>query len=1159
MAARHLLDTLRIAALAGLLAAPLVGCGEATPQSQARQIDTRTELIGGPSALGEVGDFLLENDHIRVVVQGPGFSRGFGVYGGGLIDMDLQRATAPGDTDGGNGRDQFGELFPIAFLQALEPDTVEVFADGSDGGTAIVRVAGSGADFISLTKALNQLVLNSHELPDFIFDAFVPENLEGDPQIGYEIFYELPPDAHHLRIRVRLTNLTDRTLLIPAELATPVLPGLGVTRDTFDAPLGFVLLFGAGNDVFTPGLGYDIRHTLDEVVETVVDAQAAAETEARAAAVAEGKDPNTAIIPDVMPFPALPGLLTNGLFTSSDTGVSYGFFSLPEPDADGIAANFVNNRVDGEGNNPYETVLGDFLPPGGLGDDTMLVPFLASSFTGVFYGQTPREFAAGESFEYSAYMAVGNGDVGSVMDTVYALRAEREPGATLVELLGQVEEETSGALLEDVSVVIYEEIDGHPRPVNQFTTDAFGRFRGTMPAGAYTARVERDPVVSAHIPFTLGDGDGARFVRLAAPAPGYVTVRVRDTLGRALPAKITVVGTVEPDAGYRNDLFDLAVGQGWRTQDVVPDDPADPKTRRYIERVEYTDAAGKVRVPVPPGVGLEVYISRGIEYSLSRAEVNVAPGEAVSLVAQLERVIDTTGWISADFHLHAAPSLDSGLDLPARVRSVVGEGVEILTATDHNFITDYGPTLLEEGLEDWATSMVGLELTTLESGHFNGFPLVRDVGRITKGAFEWSQRPPDDLFGELRRLGRHGPERTIVQVNHPRDTILGYFQQYGIDALNGGIPENLCSNVNPFECIQPNGDAFREADGMSTFSYDFDAIEVLNGSVVDQLYHLRVPEDVDRLEIPAEIKAALPSPGTIICDDGQVAFPGVLDDWFNMLNLGHRYIGTGTSDSHDADDHTGYARTYVAVEDDRPVSLSDRAIVDAFATGNVLMTNGPFVEFTVGGHTMSKLVGDELRVDADAAGGVEVVIDVQAAEWIDVDRGRIWVNGLVAETFPIELVDRRYRHETTIELTDDSWVVVEVTGDGSMFPIVRPADTPPLQLSDAFGTIAEATGLGGGADFGELAIDRVGVFTPVAITNPVYVIVGDGEWAAPGALPRSCDGYGVKHEKSARIAPADVIGSRRPPRVEPSFGLPRVKGDIQDVRTVFDQFGRHNH
>ena len=57
------------------------------PQPTAFRVTDRAQLFGGgPRALGEVGDFMLTNDRVRVVIQNAGFSRGFWVYGGGIID-----------------------------------------------------------------------------------------------------------------------------------------------------------------------------------------------------------------------------------------------------------------------------------------------------------------------------------------------------------------------------------------------------------------------------------------------------------------------------------------------------------------------------------------------------------------------------------------------------------------------------------------------------------------------------------------------------------------------------------------------------------------------------------------------------------------------------------------------------------------------------------------------------------------------------------------------------------------------------------------------------------------------------------------------------------------------------------------------------------------
>src|SRR5438132_8433718 len=54
--------------------------------ARARQIDSASDLIGGSYAQGATGDYLLENDKIRVVVQGPSRHIGVDPYGGAILD-----------------------------------------------------------------------------------------------------------------------------------------------------------------------------------------------------------------------------------------------------------------------------------------------------------------------------------------------------------------------------------------------------------------------------------------------------------------------------------------------------------------------------------------------------------------------------------------------------------------------------------------------------------------------------------------------------------------------------------------------------------------------------------------------------------------------------------------------------------------------------------------------------------------------------------------------------------------------------------------------------------------------------------------------------------------------------------------------------------------
>ncbi len=1110
-----------LATLVGLVPR-LGGCQSADePTANARQIASRADLIGGPGSLGEVGDYLLENGQIRVVIQGPGFSRGFGVYGGSLIDADLARPVAEGDQLGGNGRDQFGELFPLFFLEAQVPEKVEVLSTGEDGGAARVKVSGTGGQFLTLTKSLNQVILNSHEV-DFAKLAS-PDELNGAPKLAFSTVYELAPDVRYIKIETSMTNITDADLPIPSDVTSTLLNLVGLGEIDLDVPLGHVLLFGAGNSVFSPGEGYNIRFALED---------------------SYGVN---------LPFPALPGLLADGLMTTSRNGVSYGFVSA------GDVPNFAANRLNEDGTNQYEEVY----PGVEVQDDTLLVPFVASAFTGVFYAQAPKVLTPEDTFTFTSYFIVGNGDANSVQEVIYDLK-----GVSTEKVLGFVRDKQTLAPVEGASVLVYEG-SGEAGPISQFFTDAQGQFLGQLPPGDYRARVEVDPDLSDFVSFTVGSG-GA-LLNLEAPTPATVTVQIRDELGRDLPGRVTIVGTIDPsDAGKesRQYLFDLEAGQEWRPSDFIVDDPTRPETLQYIEARGYT-ADGNIELEVRPGKAYTIFVSRGMEYDVQRVDFRAEAGQNFPVTTVLKRVIDTTGYISADFHLHAAPSLDSSLTLEDRVTSCIGEGVEMLVATDHNFVTDYQPTIEQLGVNQWASSMVGLELTTLEAGHFNGFPLKRDVSKITRGSFEWSLSTPDEIFDRLRSMGKFGPDNTIIQVNHARDSILGYFSQHGVSALDPQIPEISSGGFSPAAIVSTNGPAFRRfrtEDGTecqvdepncnleSTFSFNFDAMEIFNGKRQDQVRHFRMPPSVAGLDISDELRDNLPNPGSILCDGGEVAFPGLVDDWFNLLNQGYRIAGLGNSDSHDDhEEEPGFPRSYVFVGNDDPAFVDELAVVRGLQSQRAIVTNGPFVELFVNGQP----IGSDVK---DTDGTVEVRVKVQAAPWVDVSRGTLILNGQIIETFDINMSNGTFEFTTDVALDKDSWLVTEVVGFQSLFPVVAPLELGPINLTEAVGSLAGPLGFGSDT-FGDLTPAETRLVTPYAITNPIWVLTQGDEFQAPGIAPVVCDGFGTRPVGDGESKPTLPSAKKmlRDKGLTPSLWFPRDRGATHDIRALFDLHSHHSH
>ena len=1087
--------------------------GPSGGQATAHGVADRSQLVGGDRALGDIGDIVMENEKIRLVIQKEGFSRGFGVYGGGLIDADLRRPREPGTSGAATGYDQFAELFPAFFVEAVNVDQVKVLDDGTSGGPARVEASGVAGDFLELVAVLNRAVTGSNT------DYRDPDS---PPRIRYSTVYELAPGKSYVDIHFKVENISDRALAFPAREAGFLFNILGLPTQGFTVPIGDIGLFGATSKVFIPGIGFDLRFGLERAYAKDID------------------------------FPAFPGIATEFIASRGDHA-SYGLIAS-ESDR-----NYVYNKREF-----YE----DGRTP--ITRSTMLVPFVASSFLGIFYEEAPPSLAVGQSFEIVKHFIVGSGDVGSVLDTINEIR-----GAATGRLAGQVFEEITAAPGAGLSVVVYQRLaDGTRRPYSQYDVHEGGFFGGTLVPGDYSLKVVGPARKnSAYTDFAVAAGETTSLT-LSSPAPARIFVNIRDDRGVALPAKATAIGVY--DAQYVGQLtpqflFDLEAGDDFRSTDLLPDDANDPSTREYIEGIGFT-ANGLVELSVRPGE-YDIVSSRGPEYDTARSHVTVGPGETATVSHRLKRVVDTRGWVALDSHIHSRASIDSPMSLDERVAALAAEGVEVAVATDHNYITDYAPYVARNGLNEWLHPVVGLEMTTLESGHFNGYPLKYQVGPITHGAFEWARRPPDSIFEELRNLGNYGPDNTIVQVNHPRDDLLGYYTQYSRSPLTGDqIPPSFLDQF-----ISPTGPAFLDEAGKTTFSFNYDAVELLNGKLFYEIHHYRVPEQLP----PGELPSTIPPAGTILRDaDGDVAFRGVVDDWFNLLNKGYKYVGVGTGDSHSGFDEPGQFRTMVYVGVDNAQAINDRMLVEGLRSRRVIATDGPMLEFWVNDPDYGA-IGQTL---SDGDGTVAVTYRLSSAPWISMGRLNIYRNGVIARTVEIDQ-DRDLSAdplEETVELElardgqgqpIDSWFVIEAIGYRSMHPVIRTQEIPPLLLTDALASLAGPLGFGND-EFGDLRPPEVFPVTGYAITNPVWVTTDGGDFTPPGVVPfeiqnlpenysRLQEGVYAQSpisprtriaDQRTRVGRVDLPGQRSVPLFYPRSGN---WADVRKIMARLGALGRH--
>lgn len=427
-------------------------------------------------------------------------------------------------------------------------------------------------------------------------------------------------------------------------------------------------------------------------------------------------------------------------------------------------------------------------------------------------------------------------------------------------------------------------------PSEEVERRPYARFRGTDPIvvpaeGCFEARLWAPGHTTT--PWRLIE----ELPGMTLPPSGTLVVSVTGR-GKPIPARIQVrgmSGTTSPDWG----------------------EDAQDGTALNVAHVK----DGMLSRAVPPG-RYRVMADRGFEYSAAEEVVEVGAGARVYASLELDRVVDTSGWISADLHLHSDPSPDAPQSLEDRVLALAASGVEVGIATEHNHVSDYRPSIERLGLTSSVVSIVGTEVTTEEMafGHFNVFPLEAGSAPLP-----FRRTSPSAVLAAARARKPLGGS-TLVQVNHPRMGDIGYLDVIRFDR----------GDVASFKKRTPWA------------PLDFDAMEVFNG------------DDA-------------PSPGAV---------RSVMKDWFALLEAGHRITATGNSDAHRLTFHEpGLPRTYIEVKRDDPATFDEREFLDAVRAGKAIVSSGPFIRFDIGGTGIGGQVSPgrrSARVVVDAPAWVEI-------------------------------------------------------------------------------------------------------------------------------------------------------------------------------------------
>ncbi|MBX7101527.1 MAG: CehA/McbA family metallohydrolase [Myxococcaceae bacterium] len=581
---------------------------------------------------------------------------------------------------------------------------------------------------------------------------------------------------------------------------------------------------------------------------------------------------------------------------------------------------------------------------------------------------------------------------------------------------------------------------------------------------------------------------------LTLPSTGAVTFEVRDQDTDApLEAEVFVVAA---DDATKDAVTGTFFGQqGTCSPWLGPPPGASPACNRLLIH----QGTGTTEVPLGK---FHFYAFHGPFWTLARETAEITPTSRTISLKLKALPLQPSDAVSADLHVHGAASFDSSIPDFDRVLSFAASDVEVLVATDHDVIHDYGQVVQDLGYANRMTTITGVETTghipwmripnygfPLVIGHYNFWPLQYDATKPRNGAPFDELIEPGELFDRATAARDPVVREPLIELNHPwadsefgRD--LGYPRALALD-LNKGLPASDDGTSAGMFVRSPKG-------GHANNSHD--AQEVMNGSQNDLLLPYRTY-------------------------------------WFWSLNVGLLKTGTANSDSHSLVDSTiGMPRNLVFAGTKAGPGFDVNRFNDAIRAGKVIGTNGPIIEATVEGATGLKSPSMEPFKPKD---GAALHVKVSAAPWVAVQEIRIIVNGQVVKTIGMlpqpadpfgssELV----RYDGTLPLaplldgvSGDAWLVVEagrpllLAGDLGGVIDDTPDGVPDTTDNNGDGKVDQADVEGAGEKSGPIKNPPSPVETdpnfhfakitddgyPFAFTNPfIFDRDGNARYDAPG-------------------------------------------------------------
>jgi TolB protein len=415
---------------------------------------------------------------------------------------------------------------------------------------------------------------------------------------------------------------------------------------------------------------------------------------------------------------------------------------------------------------------------------------------------------------------------------------------------------------------------------------------------------------------------------------------------------------------------------------VYADDGYDRKERSF--EAHYFHSRGNDSLTVPAG-NVKVDVLAGFERPAAWRISNAEYGKNSVITVQLEPKwsVSTTGarWVSSDLHVHM----------------------------------NYGGT--------YRNSPAHL----VEQAEAENLDIVNDL-IVNK-----EQRFPDIAYDGMQQDPASKPDALVV---HGQEFHTSYWGHLGLLNIHGNI-------LLPGYVGYPN----TAAASLSPTNADVADMGHAQGAVVGYVHpfeeqpqpFLTPPQTITN-ELPIDVALGKVDYMEIVGFSDHRSTAAV---WYRLLNLGFRIpAGAGTdamADYASLRGPVGMNRVYARVPEG-PLNVD--AWLDALKKGRTFATNGPLLDFSLGGQP-----GGELKFDAPR---LDVPFNAKLRSIVPVDHLEVICNGRIAETLTLNAARDSAEVRGTLPLKESGWCVLRASSDKAEYPVLDNyvyATTSPIYVT----------------------------------------------------------------------------------------------------------------